>query len=212
MNEITPTAHDQHDRVHGSERRGLLRAAAGLGVAAIFADAQALSAGAGPAEAHPSNVGGAGASKDFEFMAGEWDVINRQLKTRGVKSTDWEVFPSHETAQLLMNGMVSVDVATFPTKGFMGTTVRLYDPAKDQWAAYWINSKDGLLQPPVYGRFKDGTGLFAGDDMDGDKPVKVRFEWTDTHTDAPRWSQAFSYDGGLTWETNWHMQFRRRSS
>lgn len=143
-------------------------------------------------------------------MAGEWNVINRQLKYRGVGSTEWDIFPSHETAQLLMNGMVSVDVAEFPTKNFMGTTVRLYDPAQDQWAAYWINSKDGLLQPPVYGRFVNGKGIFLGDDMDGDKPVKVRFEWTDTHTDAPRWSQAFSYDEGVSWEWNWHMQFHRK--
>jgi len=30
---------------------------------------------------------------------------------------------------------------------------------------------------------------------------------TETHT--PRWSQAFSYDDGVTWETNWIMEFRR---
>jgi hypothetical protein len=151
------------------------------------------------------------AARDFDFMAGEWDVTNRQLKARGVGSTDWDIYPSSESCQLLMQGMVSVDVVTFPTKGTMGTTVRLYDPAKDQWAAYWISSRDGLLQPPVYGRFRDGKGVFSGDDTDGERPVKVLFEWTGTDTSTPRWSQAFSYDGGKTWETNWIMEFRRRS-
>lgn len=174
-------------------------------------------AAAGPTGAQPQQEGTApmpgktGAAHDFDFMAGEWDVTNRQLKARGVGSQVWEEFPSHETCQLLMGGMVSVDVATFPTKNFQGTTVRLYNPAEDEWAGYWINSKDGLLQPPVYGRFKDGKGVFAGDDMDGDKPVKVLFDWSDTNKAEPLWSQAFSYDGGKTWETNWIMEFRRRA-
>lgn len=149
------------------------------------------------------------AAHDFDFNHGEWDVTNRRLKQRGVGSRDWDVFPSHEKAQVLMGGMVSIDEADFPTKGFKGMTLRLYDPAKDQWAIYWINSKDGLLQPPVYGRFKDGKGVFAGDDMDEGKPIKVLFDWTTTDPNAPRWSQAFSYDGGKTWETNWIMDFRR---
>lgn len=150
-----------------------------------------------------------GAAHDFDFLTGEWEVTNRRLKRRGVGSTEWDTFPSHETCQLLMGGMISIDVATFPTKGFQGTTVRLYEPAKDRWAAYWINSRDGLLQPPVYGRFVDGKGAFAGDDMDEGRPIKVLFDWTATDPEAPRWSQAFSYDGGKTWETNWIMEFRR---
>ncbi|MDP3854003.1 hypothetical protein [Phenylobacterium sp.] len=151
------------------------------------------------------------AAHDFAFRAGEWDVTNRRLKQRGAGSDDWEVFPSHETSQLLADGMISIDVATFPTKGFQGTTVRLYSPVKDEWAIYWINSKDGLLQPPVHGRFTDGQGVFAGDDMDVETPVKVLFDWRSTDPDAPRWSQAFSYDDGKTWETNWIMEFRRRA-
>lgn len=149
------------------------------------------------------------AAHDFDFMHGSWEVTNRRLKARGVGSSDWEVFPSTETAQLMMAGTVSIDEATFPTKGFKGMSLRLYDPAKDHWAAYWINSKDGQLQPPVFGRFRDGRGMFAGDDMDGDKPIKVLFDWSGTDTATPRWSQAFSYDGGKTWETNWIMEFRR---
>ena len=146
---------------------------------------------------------------DFDFNHGDWEVTNRRLIQRGVGSDDWEVFPSTETAQLLMGGMVSIDESDFPTKGFKGMTLRLYNPAEDQWAIYWINSSDGLLQPPVYGRFTNGQGVFAGDDMDGEQPVKVLFDWSGTDTDSPRWSQAFSYDGGQTWETNWIMEFRR---
>jgi hypothetical protein len=39
--------------------------------------------------------------------------------------------------------------------------------------------------------------------------VQVRFEWTHTRTATPRWQQAFSADGGATWEVNWVMEFSR---
>lgn len=149
------------------------------------------------------------ATHDFDFMDGDWDVTNRRLKVRGGGSEDWDVFPSFQRAQLLMGGTVSVDESDFSTRGFKGMTLRLYDPAKDQWAIYWISSKDGLLQPPVFGRFTDGRGVFAGDDVDEGRPIKVLFDWSGTDTDTPRWSQAFSYDDGKTWETNWIMEFRR---
>lgn len=147
--------------------------------------------------------------RGFAFNHGDWVVSNRRLKARGVGSTEWDVFTSYETAQLLLGGMVSVDESDFPTRGFKGMTLRIYNPARDEWAIYWINSEKGVLEPPVFGRFEGGRGSFAGDDMDGDRPVKVLFDWSGTDTETPRWSQAFSYDGGETWETNWIMEFRR---
>lgn len=146
---------------------------------------------------------------DFDFNHGDWDVTNRRLKVRGVGSDDWDVFPSDVKASLWMGGTVSIDENDFPTKGFQGMSLRLYEPAEDRWAIYWINSRDGQMQPPVYGRFENGKGVFAGVDVDDGRPVKVLFDWSDTDTDTPRWSQAFSYDGGATWETNWIMEFRR---
>jgi hypothetical protein len=41
------------------------------------------------------------------------------------------------------------------------------------------------------------------------RPILVRFQWTQTHTGAPRWEQAFSPDNGVSWEINWRMQFTR---
>lgn len=150
-----------------------------------------------------------GAAHDFDFNTGDWVVTNRRLQARGVGSEAWDVFTSHQTSQVLMGGLVSIDEAEFRSKGFRGMTFRHYEPARDLWSIYWINSADGVLQPPVHGRFTDGHGVFAGDDMDGDRPIKVLFDWSRTDTPTPRWSQAFSYDGGETWETNWIMEFAR---
>ena len=49
-----------------------------------------------------------------------------------------------------------------------------------------------------------GRGIFEG------RPIRVRFIWSRITTATPRWEQAFSTDGGKTWETNWVMDFARR--
>ena len=40
----------------------------------------------------------------------------------------------------------------------------------------------------------------------------VRFVWSKITANSAHWEQAFSADGGATWETNWHMDFARAGS
>jgi hypothetical protein len=54
------------------------------------------------------------------------------------------------------------------------------------------------------------VGEFLGDEFVDGKKVLCRFNWTRTNPDSPRREQAFSDDGGKTWETNWIMTFTRR--
>jgi hypothetical protein len=67
----------------------------------------------------------------------------------------------------------------------------------------------GSMLSPVVGSFRDGIGEFYGDDTDGGKPVRVRFLWRVISKDTAHWEQAFSLDGGKTWETNWVMDLLR---
>jgi NIPSNAP len=60
----------------------------------------------------------------------------------------------------------------------------------------------------VVGGFKDGVGTFYADDTFNGKAIRIRFLWTNLTT-RPHWEQAFSDDGGKTWETNWIMEFVR---
>ncbi|HEV7707185.1 MAG TPA: hypothetical protein VGP16_03235 [Asanoa sp.] len=149
---------------------------------------------------------------DFDFLVGNWDVVNRRLLERHTGSDKWDEFPGVTVAYSFFGGNGSFDEITFPTLGTAGATVRSYDPAKAEWSIWWISSRDGQLTPPVVGRWTDGVGLFYGDDVDGDQPVRCRFTWTREGEDRARWEQAFSTDGEQTWETNWVMEMTRRAA
>jgi hypothetical protein len=149
-----------------------------------------------------------GNTRDFDFLYGEWKVFNRRLKRRFAESTDWDEFEGRQRVAPYLGGVANVDEIVFPSKGFSGMTVRLFNSETRQWSIYWASSRDGVLTPPVHGGFVGDIGIFFGRDEEGGIPVDVEFKWEVLGRDRARWSQAFSRDGS-TWETNWIMEFER---
>ncbi|HEY8601475.1 MAG TPA: hypothetical protein VIL85_23815, partial [Thermomicrobiales bacterium] len=96
--------------------------------------------------------------------------------------------------------------------GFEGASIRLFNPATGEWSIYWADNVRCTLFPPLVGHFNDGIGEFYGEDQQEGTPVRVRFRWSGISATTARWEQAFSADGGATWETNWIMRFTRRDA
>jgi hypothetical protein len=93
--------------------------------------------------------------------------------------------------------------------GFVGMSLRLYNPHTRKWSIYWANNQKGVLEPPVVGSFSNGVGVFEGhDELDG-RPIIVRFTWSNITATGARWEQEFSPDEGRTWEKNWIMVMTR---
>ncbi len=148
---------------------------------------------------------------DFDFLVGFWEVSNRRLKVRNVGSTDWDEFPGRQVMRTVLGGIGNVDEIEFPSKGWSGLTLRFFNPETRQWSIYWVNSRAGIMQAPVVGAFNNGVGEFFGEDVEDGKAVRVRYTWSHVTGNAARWEQAFSLDGGKTWEINWIMNIRRKS-
>lgn len=66
-----------------------------------------------------------------------------------------------------------------------------------------------MLQLPVVGCITESSGVFRGDDTFEGRPIKVGFYWTDITPNSAKCEQAFSADGGQTWDSNWQMFFTR---
>jgi hypothetical protein len=148
---------------------------------------------------------------DFDFFVGTWDVVNHRLLKPLTGSTEWVTIPATAVCHgVLFDGAANLDEIRFPTEGFTGLTLRLYEPESDQWSLNWVNSRTGRLTPPVVGSFDEqGIGRFEGDDTHDGRPIRCRFLWSGITPTAARWEQAFSDDGGHTWEDNWVMEFSR---
>lgn len=150
---------------------------------------------------------------DFDFLFGSWTIHNRCLDGRLRGSTTWIEFDARSEVQPLLDGLGNLDRYTAARDGstLEGLTLRLFNPATGDWSIYWADTvRAGVLQPPMVGRFVEDEGLFFGDEEVDGRPVRCRFVWTKgVDGGSPRWEQAFSADGGKTWETNWIMTFTR---
>jgi hypothetical protein len=71
--------------------------------------------------------------------------------------------------------------------------------------------RSAILILPL-GRFENGVGTFYSDDTLRGKPVRVRFVWSNITATTAHWEQAFSPDGGKTWEVNWITDFKRHGA
>ncbi|HEX8877214.1 MAG TPA: hypothetical protein VF777_10725 [Phycisphaerales bacterium] len=156
----------------------------------------------------------AGKSKpgEFDFLAGEWKIKHRRLKNPGpgAKVKEWDEFEGEATCFTILAGVGSVEELRIPSRGFSGMGLRLLDVENKVWNDFWVNAKSGVLTTPGQtGDFENGVGTFGADDMDGDKPIKVKGVWDQITPNSCRWWQAVSWDDGKTWEENWVMEWTR---
>jgi hypothetical protein len=152
---------------------------------------------------------------DFDFIIGRWHIHNRKLvDPTDPECTEWVEFEAFGAAHSALGGLGNTDTFSAPSfsngQRYEGMALRLFDPQTRVWRIWWASTgRPGQLDPPVEGRFVDGTGQFFADDELAGQPIKVRFEWHVESDNSARWTQAFSFDAGLTWIPNWVMTFSR---
>jgi hypothetical protein len=152
--------------------------------------------------------------RDFDWEIGTWTTKVRVLRNPlSGKPAEWAEYQGTSVVKPLMGGrwnMVELSVAG-PAGKIEGGSLRLYNPQTHQWSLKFASLRNGMLTAPVYGGFdENGRAAFYGsDNLDG-RAILVRFVITPKSADEAVFEQAFSADGGSTWETNWIATDTRR--
>jgi hypothetical protein len=152
-----------------------------------------------------------GGQHDFDFEFGSWKAHLKRIRHPLSGDKTWVSYDGMSIVHPLLGGRENVgelDVRG-PAGVIEGLTIRTFDVAKHQWNVSWVNAADGSVTTPMIGGFRDGEGLFYGNDTLGGKPILVRFRFTNLSPQHFAFEQAFSNDGGKRWEVNWKATFDR---
>jgi hypothetical protein len=143
--------------------------------------------------------------RDFDFEIGSWKTqLSRRLHPL-TGSTTWVAYEGTSVVRKVWNGranLVELDVEG-PAGRIQGLSLRLYNPESRQWSLNFSNSAGGTLSPPTIGGFRDGRGEFYSQETLDGRAILVRFVISDITADSCHFEQAFSDDGGKSWEVNW---------
>jgi len=142
---------------------------------------------------------------DFDFEIGTWKTHLKRLLHPLTGSTAWVEYVGTSVVRKIWDGRANLVelVADGPGGHFEGLNLRLYNPQSHQWGLNFASSGGGTLSQPTIGEFKNGRGEFFDQEPFNGRAILVRFVVSDITQSSCRFEQAFSDDGGKTWEVNW---------
>jgi hypothetical protein len=142
---------------------------------------------------------------DFDFEVGTWQTRLSRLQAPLTGSTTWVKYQGTTVVRQALNGRANLAelAVAGPAGRLEGVSLRLYNPQTQQWSLNFANARDGRLTVPAVGSFKNGRGEFYNDDVLNGQKIRVRFIVSGITANSCRFEQAFSADGGKTWEVNW---------
>lgn len=150
--------------------------------------------------------------RDFDFQFGTWNTHIKRLRKPLTGSTDWVEYDGTSVVRKVWDGRASsleleVDGPAGHIEGF---GIRLYNNETGQWSLNWANGSNSVMTTPTIGEFKNGRGEFYDQELFNGRAILDRNTFSDITSNSSRFEQAFSDDGGKTWEINWIMTFTRK--
>jgi hypothetical protein len=156
-------------------------------------------------------AGGQDGQQGFDFDLGNWKTHSTRLMHPLTGSHDWVQLDGTSVVSKVWNGRANL--AEYRADGPAGhlelMALRWFNPTTHEWNINFATPNVGTLGVPGVGVFKDGRTTFYDYELVNGRSVLVRFSiWSVTH-DTARSEQAFSVDGGKTWEVNWINEYTR---
>ena len=155
-----------------------------------------------------------GGQHDFDFDFGKWKTHSSRLLHPLTGSKDWVDMDGVTVVKPIWGGRANL--AEFKAEGPAGTiellSLRWYNPTAHQWYLDFATPGVGVLGIPGIGEFRNGRGDFYDQESIGGSSLLVRFSIWGITPNTAQSEQAFSADGGGTWEVNWVNHYTRDSS
>ncbi|HYL70093.1 MAG TPA: hypothetical protein VEY89_02175 [Candidatus Dormibacteraeota bacterium] len=140
---------------------------------------------------------------DFDWDLGTWKTHQRRLLHPLTGSTTWVEYQGSDVVRKIWDGANVGEVRADGPAGHLEIlTLRLYNPQTHEWSVYFTNPASGALGVPAVGSFNNGRGDFYDQETYNGRTILLRFSVFDIGASACRFEQAFSADGGRTWEVN----------
>ncbi|NOT75806.1 MAG: hypothetical protein HOP08_12840 [Cyclobacteriaceae bacterium] len=149
--------------------------------------------------------------EDFDFLIGQWKVVNTRLKNWLCDCNDWISFESHHTEVKRNAGVGNIAMHRYIEGNSLceRSVVREFDFNNQFWKIDRMDSMSALAMPALKGTFWRNKGSFLSQGIFDNREVLVWVEWTEICKNFAYWEQSFSTDNGRTWELNWMMEFYR---
>jgi hypothetical protein len=147
----------------------------------------------------------------FDFDIGTWKAHSTRLLKPLTGSTTWAELDSVTVISKVWDGRANL--VELKGDGAAGAVqllaLRWYNPVARQWNLDFAHPGDGRLGVPGVGVFKDGRIDFYDQEPYNGRAILVRFSVWPVNADSAASEQAFSDDGGKTWEVNWRTTYTR---
>jgi hypothetical protein len=143
--------------------------------------------------------------RDFDFEIGSWKTHIARLEHPLSGSNRWVEYDGTSVVRKIWHGranLLELEVEG-PAGRIEGLSLRLYNPESRQWSLSFVNSRVGTLSRPTIGEFKNRRGEFFDQEEFNGGAILVRFVISEITPDSCHFEQAFSADGGKSWEVNW---------
>ena len=187
----------------------LLLCLLGLFSCPVIASAQATSSAAETASQQVRD-----GQHDFDFHFGTWKTHIMRLAHPLSGSKSWVELNGTVTVHKIWDGRANMEELEVgnATMHLKGMTMFLYNPKSHQWSQSFVNISDGTLNQPLIGEFKNGRGELFDQETYNGRTILVRFVWSNITPNSHHVEQAFSDDGGKTWEPNFIATLTREKS
>jgi hypothetical protein len=159
----------------------------------------------------PPDTAAISGQHDFDFDFGTWKAHSRRLLNPLTGSKTWVEMDGTSVVKKIWGGRANI--AEYNADGSAGhielLALHWFNPKTHEWNINFATPGVGTLGIPGVGKFKDGRADFYDYELINGRSVLVRFSMWSITPDTAQSEQAFSDDGGKTWEVNWINKYVR---